>query len=101
MEGDIFLGKAASIGKIAMVNVNFEFSIWSPLALLRPNNKIMQSKFLEYVLKSDYSIYEILQILSVSAFDKTPIRNLLTMSKVNQNIKELQYNLFDDDMHKC
>jgi len=57
--------------------------------------------YIKHVLKSDYSIYEILQILSVSAFDKTPIRNLLTMSKVNQNIKELQYNLFDDDMHKC
>lgn len=56
--------------------------------------------YIKHVLKSDYSIYEILQILSVSAFDKTPIRNLLTMSQVNQNIKEIQYNLFDD-IHKC
>jgi restriction endonuclease S subunit len=69
MEGDIFLGKAASIGKIAMVNVNFEFSIWSPLALLRPNNKIMQSKFLEYVLKSDYSQIQI-DILATSNTQK-------------------------------
>jgi IS4 transposase len=46
--------------------------------------------------KSNYSIYEIMQILSVSAFHKTPIQNLLNMSQVNQNVKELQYNLFDN-----
>lgn len=52
---DVFMGKAASIGKIAIVDVDFEFSIWSPLALLRPNiNKILP-KFLEYSLKSDYA----------------------------------------------
>jgi len=52
---DILMGKAASIGKIAMVDVYFEFSIWSPLALLRANQKKIISKFFEYVLKSDYA----------------------------------------------
>lgn len=47
-------------------------------------------------VKSNYSIYEIIQILSVSAFDKTHVRDLLTTSQVNQNVKELQYNLFDN-----
>jgi len=50
---------------------------------------------MKHALKSNYSIYEIIQILSVSAFDKIPIRDLLTISQVNQNVKELQYNLFD------
>jgi hypothetical protein len=36
---------------------------------------------MKYNLKSNYSIYEIIQILSVSAFDKTTL--------VNQNVKEL------------
>ena len=31
---DLLMGKAASTGKIARVKVDFEFSIWSPLALL-------------------------------------------------------------------
>ena len=53
-KNDILLGKAASIGKIAKVNVEFEFGSWSPLALLRPNKKIIEPKFLEYSLKSDY-----------------------------------------------
>lgn len=54
-KNDVFMGKAASIGKIAIVDVDFEFSIWSPLALLRPNKEKILPKFLEYSLKSDYS----------------------------------------------
>ncbi len=49
---DILMGKAASIGKIAQVKVDFEFSIWSPLALIKPNLSKIQSSFLEYVLKN-------------------------------------------------
>lgn len=52
--------------------------------------------YMKHALKSNYSIYEIIQILSVSAFDKTPVRDLLSFSQVNQNVKELQYNLFDN-----
>ena len=51
--------------------------------------------YMKHTLKSNYSIYEIMQILSVSVFDKTPVRDLLTISQVNQNVKELQYDLFD------
>ena len=50
--------------------------------------------YIKHILKSNYSIYEIMQILSVSVFDKTPIGDLLTIPQVNQNVKELQYNLF-------
>jgi len=43
------------------------------------------------MLKSDFSIYEIMQILKISALDKTPIRELLTENtkfQFNQNDKE-------------
>jgi restriction endonuclease S subunit len=56
---DVLMGKAASIGKIAIVNVDFEFSVWSPLALLKPNENILEAKFMEYALKSNYSQYQI------------------------------------------
>ena len=46
-------------------------------------------------LKSDLSIYQIMQILSISAFDKTPISQLLNDFQNNQNVKEHQYNIFD------
>lgn len=48
----------------------------------------------KYSLKSKLSIYEIMQIIGVSAFDKTPITELLTNDQFNQNVKELQYDLF-------
>jgi type I restriction enzyme, S subunit len=51
---DILMGKAASTGKIARVKVDFEFSIWSPLALIRPNINLIESGFLDYSLKSIY-----------------------------------------------
>jgi type I restriction enzyme, S subunit len=51
-KGDVLLGKAASTGKIAQVKVDFEFNIWSPLALLRPNQAEIIPTYLEYALKS-------------------------------------------------
>jgi len=45
--------------------------------------------YLKHAIKSDYSIYEIIQILGISAFDKTPIHELLTDFQLNQNVKEL------------
>jgi hypothetical protein len=48
--------------------------------------------YIKHLLKSDLSIYEIMQILKVSTFAKTDLRELLTEQhekiKVNQNVKE-------------
>jgi hypothetical protein len=35
-----------------------------------------------------------MQIVGISAFDKTPIKDLIAGVQANQNGKELQYNLF-------
>ena len=46
-------------------------------------------------IQSEYSIYELMQILGVSAFDKTPIKELLTNKRqLNQNVKEQLYITF-------
>jgi len=34
-KNDILLGKAASVGKVALVELDLEFNIWSPIALIR------------------------------------------------------------------
>ena len=47
----------------------------------------------KYSVKSTLSIYEIMQILGISAFDKKPIKELLTDFQDNQNFKE-QRDLF-------
>ena len=49
---DVLLGKAASTGKIARVKVDFEFGVWSPLAVIRPDKRDVWPSFLEYALKS-------------------------------------------------
>lgn len=46
-------------------------------------------------VKSELSIYQIMQILSISAFDKTPIGQLLNGFQNNQNVNEQQYNIFE------
>jgi len=45
--------------------------------------------WLKAQLKTTLSIYEMMQVLSISAFDKTPINQLLTKPLSNQNVKEL------------
>ncbi|MDB5006215.1 MAG: Transposase [Mucilaginibacter sp.] len=45
-------------------------------------------------IKSTCSIYEIMQILGISAFDKTTLMELLTEDQIIQNVKE-QCDLFN------
>lgn len=53
-KGDILLGKAASVGKVALIKTDTEFSIWSPLALIKPDNKRINSKVLAYSLQTQF-----------------------------------------------
>jgi type I restriction enzyme S subunit len=51
---DIFVIKSgATTGNVAYVDVDFEFSIWSPLALIRCDKRIAFYKFVYYVFLSD------------------------------------------------
>jgi len=51
---------------------------------------------LKHQIRSPYSVYELMQILGISAFDKTPINELITKEKNNKNLKE-QPSLFDNN----
>lgn len=50
--------------------------------------------YVKYTLKSKLTIYEVMQILGISAFDKTPIKELITNIEYDQNLKK-QTNLFN------
>lgn len=52
--------------------------------------------YLKHQIRSPYTVYELMQILGISAFDKTPINELVTKRKINQNITD-QTNLFDNN----
>lgn len=52
--------------------------------------------YLKHQIRSPYSVYEMMQILGISIFAKTPINELFTEQQINQNVKE-QLNLFSNN----
>lgn len=51
--GDIYIVKSgATTGKVAIVETDMDFNIWSPLAAVRPNRSIALSKYLYYFMQS-------------------------------------------------
>ena len=51
--GDIYLVKSgATTGRVAMVETDAEFNIWSPLAAIRCNSKLADSRFLFFYMQS-------------------------------------------------
>ncbi len=50
--------------------------------------------YLKYQIRSPYSVYEMMQILGISTFSKSTLKELLTIQQINQNVKE-QLNLFN------
>ncbi len=50
-QGDVLLGKAASVGKVAHVDTDIEFNVWSPLAVIRPRSE-KTGRFIYYSLQS-------------------------------------------------
>ena len=51
--GDVLLGKAASVGKVAHVQLTEPFNVWSPLAVIRPQDERM-GRYIYYALQSAY-----------------------------------------------
>lgn len=52
--------------------------------------------YLKHQIRSSYSVYEMMQILGISTFSKTPINELFSTKQINQNVKE-QLNLFSNN----
>ncbi|AUX86942.1 hypothetical protein C3F34_13465 [Acinetobacter sp. ACNIH2] len=50
-KGNILLGKAASVGKVAFVENDNDFNVWSPLAVINPKD-IRLGRFIFYCLQS-------------------------------------------------
>jgi len=50
--------------------------------------------YLKHQIRSPYSVYEMMQILGISALVKMPVNELFTIKQINQDFKE-QLNLFN------
>ncbi len=57
-KGDVLLGKAASVGRVAIVDIDMEFNIWSPIALIRVNNENIP-RFVYYSFQTEAVIRQI------------------------------------------
>lgn len=85
---DILLGKAASIGKVARVKVEFEFSIWSPLALIKPKLSEITPAYLEFLLKSTLTQYQIQQLSTLNTQQNISMRDIPKFIFLMPNIEE-------------
>ena len=63
---DILLGKAASVGKVAIVELDYEFNIWSPIALIRVSTD-HAARFIYYQLQSADLISQITLLTNSSS----------------------------------
>ncbi len=50
-KGDVLLGKAASVGKVAYVETEIDFNVWSPLAVITPKTDKL-GKYIFYAFQS-------------------------------------------------
>jgi len=50
--GDVLITKAASVGKVALVETTRDFNIWSPIAILRARAEMLSPAYLSLVLRS-------------------------------------------------
>jgi type I restriction enzyme S subunit len=65
-KGDILLGKAASVGKVALVEFDIDFNIWSPIALIRVNTE-NSPRFVYYQLQGAALIGQITLLTNSSS----------------------------------
>ncbi len=65
-KGDVLLGKAASVGKVAIVEDDVDFNIWSPIALIRAGGQL-NAKFLYYQLLSADCITQVMLLTNASS----------------------------------
>lgn len=53
-KNDILFGKAASVGKVAFVDTENEFNVWSPLAVIRLKKKFEPKFFYYFMISSSF-----------------------------------------------
>ncbi len=63
---DILLGKAASVGKVAIVDLGIEFNIWSPIAMIRVSDS-HAPRFIYYQLQSSDIVRQITLLTNSSS----------------------------------
>jgi type I restriction enzyme S subunit len=86
---DILICKSgATTGKLARVVVDFEFSIWSPLAVVRPHRSRALPRFLEMALGSGYVQEQIRRTWSAGTQPNISMGDLEQLFVIAPNLDE-------------
>jgi type I restriction enzyme S subunit len=72
---DVLLGKAASVGRVALVDFDMEFNIWSPIALIRVNSDNVP-RFVYYSLQTEAVIRQIELLTNSSSQGNIGMRDI-------------------------
>lgn len=74
--GDILFSKDGTVGKVALIDYERDFVVLSSLAILRPDNRQIDSAFLKYMLKSPTFLDEAIGKKTGAAIRRIILRNL-------------------------
>ena len=86
--GDILMGKAASVGKIAIIDKDIRLQVWSPLAVIRADETKVNNRFLRYYLLSSAAQVEI-DLKSTSNTQKNiAMEDIQNITIIKPKIKE-------------
>jgi type I restriction enzyme S subunit len=89
---DILLCKSgATTGKLAMVEVDFDFSVWSPLALIRADTSSILPKFLALALESNYVQDQIIRTWSAGTQPNISMGDLEKLFVIAPSIEEQRH----------
>ncbi len=78
--GDILLSKVGTLGLVAQVDVNFEFSIFVQLALIKPDSNEILSDYLTFALRCPEVQKEIIRASSQSTMKYIGVGKIARLS---------------------
>lgn len=76
---DVLFSKDGTVGKVTLVDYEKEFVVLSSLAILRPNIKRINPKFLKIVLQSDYFLNQAIENKTGVAIKRIVLKTLKTI----------------------
>jgi type I restriction enzyme, S subunit len=76
IRGDVLFTKDGTVGKVLEITFDKEYIVLSSIAILRPNQGIVLSKFLRHILNNKHFLEQALQIKTGTGLTRLILKNL-------------------------
>lgn len=80
LPGDVLFSKDGTVGKVAVIDYDRDFTVLSSLAILRPKREVLHQRFLAYALKSEPMLSQAMHRKSGTAIRRIVLRDLRNVS---------------------